>query len=125
VLVIGGTIAIGAAYAAAIALRTAPWWAPWLLVVGAAGASVGLFVMGAATRGPVSRPIAALLGALFIVLVVSFGAALALPAGEGPGGRLILGLPTRLAIVFYGIGFVPLIALPLAYALSFTEREAS
>ncbi|HVZ49962.1 MAG TPA: hypothetical protein VG916_14340 [Gemmatimonadaceae bacterium] len=119
VLVTGGVAAAGAAYAAAAGLGTAPAWAPWLLAIGASGGSVGLFVLGAATRGTVTPRVTALLAGLFVVLVTSFGVALALGPREGPGGPLLLGLPLRLAVVFYGVGFVPLLALPLAYARTF------
>lgn len=122
VLLAGGVLAIGIAYAAAIVRGAAPAWAPWLLAFGAAATPVGLFVLGAETRGALSRGVAVLLGALFVVLFASFGAGLALPAGEGAAGRLLLGLPFRLAIVFYGVGFVPLVALPLAFAMTFNDR---
>ena len=123
ILFISGTVAIGVAYLAAIVQHSAPAWAPWPLAYGSVATSVGLFVIGSATRGPVPRTIAGLLAALFLVLVVSFGAALAMAPNEGPGGPLMLGLPVRLAIVFYGVGFVPLFVLPLAFGLSYEERH--
>ena len=124
VLFIGGTVAIAAGYTAAILLGAAPGWAPWSLAFGASSASVGLFVLGSATRGPVTLGIGVLLAVLLGVLCTSFGAALALPANETVDGPLLFGLPTRLAIVFYGVGFVPLLALPLAFALTFNESKS-
>ena len=124
-LLTAGTAALGSAYAAAIIGNAAPPWAPWAVAIGGSAASVSFFVLGAASRGPVRRSIGLLLGALLVVLIGSFGAALALPAGEGPGGTILLGLPSRLAIVFYGVGFVPLLALPLAFGLTFRPREGS
>jgi hypothetical protein len=55
----------------------------------------------------------------FLVVSGCFGAALLLPPDEGPGAALLLGLPLRTAIVLYGVGIVPLLFLPLAYAASF------
>lgn len=117
-----GTIAIAIAYGATMLSGSAPAWAPWLVAFGGSATSVGLFVIGAASRGAVSPAVGLMLLALFLVLFGSFSAALALPASEGAGGRLVLGLPLRLAIVFYGVGFLPLLGLPVAFALTF-ERE--
>jgi prepilin signal peptidase PulO-like enzyme (type II secretory pathway) len=61
---------------------------------------------------------------VFIVLVIGFGAALALPA-EDTTSRLWLGLPLRAAIVIYGIGLLPIIVLPVAYALTFETQTLS
>jgi hypothetical protein len=61
---------------------------------------------------------------VFIVLAVGFGAALAIPA-EDPASSLWLGLPLRAAIVIYGIGLLPIIVLPVAYALTFETQTLS
>lgn len=125
VLLTAGTAAIGVAYAASIVGNAAPAWAPWAVALGGSAASVSFFVLGSASRGRISRGTALLLGALFLVLVGSFGAALALPAREGPGDAIVFGLPLRLAVVFYGVGFVPLLALPVAFGLTFRRRDES
>jgi hypothetical protein len=44
-----------------------------------------------------------------------------MPADEGVGGELLLGLPRRTAIVLYGVGLIPMFLLPIAYALSFDK----
>jgi hypothetical protein len=59
------------------------------------------------------------------VLVIGFGAALALPSTEGPLSTLWLGLPARAAIVIYGVGLLPVIVLPVAYALTFETQTLS
>jgi prepilin signal peptidase PulO-like enzyme (type II secretory pathway) len=58
------------------------------------------------------------------VLAIGFSAALAI-SPEGPGSRLWLGLPLRAAIVIYGIGLLPIIVLPVAYALTFETQTLS
>lgn len=124
-LLFGGAAAIGVAYAAAIVAGQAPPWAPWCLVIGSATTTVGLFVVGASTRRVLSGRVAIFLAALFVVLLASFGAALAMAPDEAGGGRLLLGLPVRLAIVFYGVGVVPLVALPVVFGLTFGQvRDA-
>ena len=71
--------------------------------------------------GPLKIPFA------FVVamLVIGFGAALALPATEGPLSTLWLGLPARAAIVIYGVGLLPIVVLPIAYALTFETQTLS
>jgi len=59
------------------------------------------------------------------VLAIGFCAALALPATESAFSRLWLGLPARAAIVIYGIGLLPIIVLPVAYALTFEAQTLS
>ena len=48
--------------------------------------------------------------------------ALALPADLGAAEPLLLGLPRRAAIVVYGIGLLPVLVLPVAYALTFEAQ---
>jgi hypothetical protein len=71
--------------------------------------------------GPLKIPFAFVI----LMLVIGFGAALTLPATEGPLSRLWLGLPARAAIVIYGIGLLPIFVLPIAYALTFDTQTLS
>jgi hypothetical protein len=68
--------------------------------------------------GPLRIPFA------FVVLTLALGfcAALALPASEAANSDLWLGLPARAAIVIYGVGLLPTIILPIAYALTFETQ---
>ena len=75
--------------------------------------------LGAPRHGPRSRVVRLALWGTFVALLAAFGAALALPAAEGPDSALFLGLPLRAAIVVYGAGVIPLIVLPLVYVWSF------
>jgi hypothetical protein len=118
-LIVSGTLAIAAAYVAALVRPEGALWAPWAIALGAAAVPVGLFVLGAAHRGQLSRGLLVVFGFVFMIVAGCFGLALALPANEGAGGPLLLGLPLRTAIVLYGVGVLPLVLLPVAYALSF------
>ena len=117
--------AIAVAYAAAFSHTGTPGWAPWLLALGIP-ISLGAIMILGATRGekgigPLKLPF------LFVVavLVVGFSAALALPATESPISKLWLGLPARAAAVIYGIGLLPIVVLPVAYALTFDMQTLS
>lgn len=117
--------AIAIAYASAFAPGGAPPWAPWLLALGIPGALGAIMILGAA-RGRKG------IGALklpflfvFVVLASGFCLALGLPANEAPGTTLLLGLPVRAAIVIYGIGLLPIVVLPVAYAITFDTQTLS
>jgi hypothetical protein len=114
--------AIATGYAAAFSKSGTPNWAPWLLVVGIPIALGAIMILGAARGhegvGPLKIPFAFVV----MVLIIGFGAALALPATESPLSKLWLGLPARAAIVIYGVGLLPIIVLPVAYALTFETQ---
>ncbi|MEO8192756.1 MAG: hypothetical protein ABI681_02820 [Gemmatimonadales bacterium] len=117
--------AIAAGYAAAFTPGGAPSWAPWLLAIGIPAALGAIMVLGA-TRG--DRGIGKLklpFLFVFVVLASGFCLALGLAATEGPGTTLWLGLPLRAAIVIYGIGLLPIVVLPVAYALTFDTQTLS
>ena len=100
----------------------APVWAPWLLALGIPGALGGIMVLGAAReRGGVGR-LAIPFAFVIVTLTVGFCLALGLPANEGPGNTLWLGLPARAALIIYGIGLMPVVVLPVAYALTFETQ---
>jgi hypothetical protein len=115
-------LAIAVGYAAAFARTGAPSWAPWLLALDIPIALGAIMVLGAARGnrgvGPLKIPFAFVVG----TLAVGFGAALALPATEGPLSHLWLGLPLRAAIVIYVVGLLPIVVLPIAYALTFETQ---
>lgn len=113
---------IAVAYGAAFLPRGAPVWAPWLLAIGIP-ISIGAIMILGATRGrsgvgPLKLPFAFVV----VTLAASFCGALLLPPTENPGSELWLGLPTRAAIIIYGIGLFPTILLPIAYALTFESQ---
>ena len=122
-----GIAAIAIGYAAAFSPRGAPAWAPWFLALGIPVALGAIMIRGAARGrigggiGPLKIPFAFVVA----VLAIGFCAALALPATEGPLSKLWLGLPARAAIAIYGIGLLPIVVLPVAYALTFETQTLS
>jgi hypothetical protein len=120
-----GILAIAVGYAAAFSREGTPPWAPWLLALGIPISLGAIMILGAA-RG--HRGIGRLkLPFLFVVSVLAIGfcAVLALPSTEGPLSKLWLGLPARAAVVIYGIGLLPIVVLPVAYALTFETQTLS
>jgi prepilin signal peptidase PulO-like enzyme (type II secretory pathway) len=117
--------AIAVGYVAAFRRAGTPPWAPWCLAIGVPVALGAIMVLGAARGrrgvGRLKIPFAFVV----VTLAIGFGAALALPATEGPLSRLWLGLPLRAAIVIYGVGLLPIFVLPIAYALTFETQTLS
>jgi len=118
------TLMIALAYASALVGAPGPArWAPWVFAFAVPGAIVAIMVLGAGRgrTGGVGR----LIGPMTFVglaLSVGFGLALGLPANEGLTPTLVLGLPLRAAIILYGIGLMPIVVLPVAYALTFETQ---
>ena len=125
VALFSGILAIAVGYGAAFLPGETPAWAPWLLALGIPVALGAIMILGA-VRGPLGvGPLKYPFAFVVAVLVLGFCAALALPATESPLSNLWLGLPARAAIVIYGIGLLPIIVLPVAYALTFETQTLS
>jgi hypothetical protein len=118
-------LAIAAGYASAFAPGGTPKWGPWMLAIGIPAALGAIMVLGA-TRG--SKGIGKLklpFLFVFVVLASGFCLALGLPITEAKGATLLFGLPIRAAIVIYGIGLLPIVVLPVAYAITFDTQTLS
>lgn len=120
---LAGTLAITAAYLSAFLPGDPPTWAPWAMALGTAVMMVASMALGAVNRGKIGRLWLPFLG-IFVVLTGGFALALTLPA-ETAQSPLFLGLPARAAIVLIGIGLLPMLFLPLSYALTFEETTLS
>lgn len=120
--IFAATLSIAAAYASAFLPGGAPGWAAWAMAAGTAVMMVAATALGAARPGlgPLRIPFAL----TFLILAGGFALALALPA-EAPGAPLILGLPVRAAVVLLGVGLLPLLILPVAYAMTFDAMTLS
>jgi hypothetical protein len=114
---------IAAAYASAFLAGGAAVWAPWAMGVGTAAMMVAATALGAARPaglGPLKIPFAL----TFLILAGGFALALSLPAG-GASPTLFLGLPARAAVILLGVGLLPLLVLPVAYAATFDAMTLS
>jgi hypothetical protein len=97
-------------------------WAAWLFALGMTGTILGTLALGAMRR---DRGLGRLV-IPFLIMTVLLGGGLAavflLPADLGAAEPLLLGLPQRAAIVLYVIGLLPILVLPVAYALTFADH---
>ena len=119
------TVAIAAAYASAFQSGGAPDWASWALALGLATCMTSITLLGVTSGvrarsggAPLTIVLASLAG-VWALMAICFGLALVLPAESAAEPRLWMGLPRRSAILIYGIGFLPLLVLPFAYAFTF------
>jgi hypothetical protein len=120
-VLVAATIGIAIGYASAFAKSGAPVWGSWLLAICIPAALGSIMALGA-TRG--NRGLGSLklpFAFVFLVLAAGFCLALLLPSKE----PLMLGLPLRAAIIIYGIGLLPIIILPVAYAITFDTQTLS
>lgn len=83
--------------------------------------AVSLMILGAVRAGERLGLLGFALGFLFLVFVLGFGIPLFLTDVDA-SADLWMGLPRSSAIVVYGVGILPVLVLPLAYALTFEDR---
>jgi hypothetical protein len=119
--VAASAVAVFLAYLSAFLPGGTPGWAPWLFMGGASLMLVAMMALGAARNGSIGR-LRIPLGLTLLLLVGGFGAALALPAPDPADPTLWLGLPPRAAVVLYGVGLLPFLVLPVAYAWTFEAQ---
>jgi hypothetical protein len=121
VMIVVSTLAIGAAYASAYAPGGPPVWAGWLFAAGVTGALVATLALGAMRRDRGLGRLVVPFVLMTVLIGAGFIAVFALP-DRGASEPLLLGLPRRAAIVLYGIGLLPTLVLPVAYALTFADQ---
>lgn len=114
--------AIAIAYGASLVTSGASTWAPWIAAIAIPVALTAIMILGAVRGDKGIGSLAIPFGFVALILIIGFLAALMLPATESPTSSLWLGLPARAAIVIYGIGVLPIIVLPVAYALTFESQ---
>ena len=120
-----GTLACAAAYGSAFLPGDPPAWSPWALGTGTAVVMVAAAALGAARAGGGIGRLKVPFAVVFVILAGGFATVLAMPAPGGPDAPLFLGLPAGTAVVLLGIGLLPLLVLPVAYALTFEEMTLS
>lgn len=122
---LGGTVACAATYGSAFLPGDPPPWAPWSLGIGTATVMVAASALGAARAGRGVGRLKVPFALVFLILAGGFAAVLLLPPPDPADPSLVLGLPPAAAVVLLGIGLLPLLVLPVAYALTFEETTLS
>lgn len=124
VWLVASTLAIAVVYLAILLPGGTPGWTAPLMIAAVATQMVSVAGLGASRAGKLGK-VALPLAAAWIIMVLFFGLALALPADTASAPHLLLGLPRRTALILFGVGLLPLLAMPLAYALTFDQMTLS
>ena len=111
-----GALAILVAYASA--WFGIPTWGAWSMIVGSALCMSGATAMGAANSHVRPARVAIAASFLFVVIVVGFGAPFFWPV-VSPETPLMFGLPLPVAIELFGVGLLPIMVLPILFAVEF------
>lgn len=114
-LLVLGLIAAMAGYGDALIAGAATSASGWLMAVALVLVLPATLALGARRARGTSRLAVSVAVLLGVVLAAGFGLALGLP-DLGSNEPLWLGLPRRAAVIVYGVGLIPLLFLPWAYA---------
>jgi hypothetical protein len=122
-MLVSGSLGVGAAYIMTLSarLQTA---AAVLMILGIPTMMIGIMMLGARRRGSIGAlriPFAA----VWLIVVCGFLTALFLPPDTVAMPHIFAGVPRRAAIILYGIGLLPLLGMPLAYAATFDDFTLS
>jgi hypothetical protein len=119
-LLVLGLIAVAGAYALVFA-DIAFHAAPWLLALGTTAVLAGMVVLGIARRGRAAPVLTLATVVCFASVAIGLAVPLMLPAPTA-SDPLLLGLPRPTTILLLLAGLLPLVLLPVMYAIAF-ERE--
>jgi len=117
-LLAAGVAVVGVGYLSAFLPGGAPGWSAAAVVAGTAVSLAAGMALGMGDDDGIVRLLPVL---AFVVVVVAggLGALLVLPPTDPADPTLVLGLPPRAALLLYGVGLLPVLVVPLAYAWSF------
>jgi hypothetical protein len=125
ILFVSAVAMVAAAYTSAFLPGGAPGWASWLFAGGTCLALVSIMAVGAARHGRIGRRLATAFAVVLLITAGGFGLLLALPPTDPADPTLVLGLPVGAAVLLYGIGLLPFLIVPVAYAWTFDEMTLS
>ena len=117
-------LAVAGAYASAFLPGGAPAIAAWVFAIATAAMMVAVLVLGAARKAARLGRLKWVFGFCFVALAGGFCLALAAPEVTVQA-RLFLGLPEGAAVILFVVGLLPLLVLPVAYALTFDQTLGS
>ena len=116
-------LVIGAGYASAFLPGGAPRIASFAFAIATAALMTAISVLGVARSSTRLGALRWVFAITFLVMAGGFCAALLAPTPSP--NELWLGLPRGAAIILYVVGLVPMLILPVAYALTFDKHTLS
>lgn len=113
-------LAIAGGYASAFLPGGAPPLAAWVFAIATAAMMVAMLVLGAARTGIPFGGLVWVFVFCFVALAGGFGLALLAPEVTADAA-LYMGLPQGAALILFVVGLMPMLVLPIAYALTFDK----
>lgn len=123
ILLVAGLTFVASAYAMVLA-GVGTSGAPVLIALGASAVLAGIACLGAARRGRATPRLAAAIVVAFCAVAGGLIVGLSLPAPT-PEGALLLGLPRATGLMLLLTGAIPLLLLPVAFAIAFDDEVIS
>lgn len=120
--VVASVLAIAGLYGVVVLPGATPAWVPWLFAFAVATMIMALQLLGASAGGRPPGRLVWVFGVCFVILAGGLCAAL-VHGDVAAGDPLWLGLPAGAAIILYIVGLLPMLVLPIAYALTFDDAR--
>ncbi|MGQ0560517.1 MAG: hypothetical protein ACT443_01430 [Gemmatimonadota bacterium] len=123
-VIFASMVCIAGGYASAFLPGGAPPAAVWVFAIATAALMIATLVLGASRAGVKFGALKWVFAFCFLCVCGGFGLALLAPA-VAADSKLWLGLPAGAALILYVVGFLPMLVLPIAYALTFERMTLS
>jgi hypothetical protein len=124
-LVFVSAVLLAIAYLSAFLPGGVPAWAPWVFMLATTTIMLAMAALGATRSGTTLGRLQIPFAITFVIVAGSFAIALGMGDPNPAAPELFLGLPKRAAAIMYGIGLLPMVVLPFAYAWTFDEMTLS
>ena len=111
-------VTLAGGYASAFLPGGPPRYIPWLFALATACSMIAVMMLGAARKGVKLGILNVVFAFCFLCVAGGFVLALLAPPVTA-NSRLWLGLPQGAAVILFIVGLLPMLVLPLAYALTF------
>lgn len=116
-VIFGSMLVVGAGYLSAYLPGGTPRLATFAFALATASMMTAILVLGAARRGRALGALRWVFAFTFAVMAIGFCAALIPSVADSD--KLWLGLPAGAATILYVVGLLPMLVLPIAYAVTF------
>lgn len=111
-------VALAGGYASAFLPGGPPKFITWVFALATACAMIAMLILGAARKGVNLGVLKFVFAFCFLCVGGGFAMALLAPPVTA-GAKLWLGLPQGAAVILFVVGLLPMLVLPIAYALTF------
>lgn len=119
-VIFGSMLLLAGSYASAFLPGGAPAFVPWVFATATAGSMIAVLLLGVARRGLRLGILGWVFAFCFLCVAGGFWLALAAEPVRA-GATFWAGLPKGAATILFVVGLLPMVVLPMAYALTFDD----